>query len=91
VRDFRSGETDGIFRKFPYLLLMGTAEVLKLPLSEKLRIMEAIWDELRERADQIDIPQEQKRLLDARRAKVRNGKSQVLDWDTVKGTIGGRA
>lgn len=67
---------------------MSTAEVLKLSLSEKLRIMEAIWEELRERADQVAVTQEQKELLDARRAKVRGGEAKLLDWDAVKGSIG---
>ena len=81
-------ETDGSFRESPYLTVMSTAEVLKLPLSEKLRIMEAIWEELRERADQVAVTQEQKELLDARRAKAREGEAKLLDWDAVKGTIG---
>jgi putative addiction module component (TIGR02574 family) len=70
---------------------MMTMEELKaLPVEEKLRMMEAIWEDLRERFDRMDIPQEQKELLDQRRARVREGKARLLDWDSVKGTIGRR-
>ena len=36
----------------------------------------------------LDVPQQQKDLLDQRRARVRGGVAQLLDWDCVKGTIG---
>ena len=66
-----------------------TAEDVKaLPIEKKLQIMEAIWEDMRDRFDRWDIPQEQKDLLDGRRARVRDGVSELLDWDSVKGTIG---
>lgn len=67
---------------------MSTAEVLQLPLREKLQIMDALWEELRERADRFEIPQDQKALLDQRRARVAAGKTKELDWDQVKHSIG---
>lgn len=67
---------------------MSTSEVLRLPLRERLQIMEALWDDLRERADGFDIPQDQKDLLDFRRARVASGESKILDWDRVKHSIG---
>jgi putative addiction module component (TIGR02574 family) len=67
---------------------MSTITVLQLPLREKLQILEAIWEDLRERAEQFDIPKVQKELLDARRIRVAKGESQILDWDHVKHSIG---
>ena len=67
---------------------MTTEEVKALPVDEKIRMMEAIWEDFRERFDRMEIPQEQKDLLDQRRARVREGKARLLDWDSVKGTIG---
>ncbi|TLD69764.1 hypothetical protein FEM03_15680 [Phragmitibacter flavus] len=67
---------------------MSVAEVSKLPLREKLQIMEAIWQDLRERADEVDVPLEQRRLLDARRERVTAGNSRLLDWDEAKLMIG---
>lgn len=68
-----------------------TAEQVKaLPVDQKIRIMEAIWEDFRDRFERMDVPQEQKDLLDQRRARVREGKARLLHWDSVKGTIGGK-
>jgi putative addiction module component (TIGR02574 family) len=72
----------------PYTEIMTTEEVKALPVDEKIRMMEAIWEDFRERFDRMEIPQEQKDLLDQRRARVREGKARLLDWESVKGTIG---
>lgn len=69
---------------------MTAQDVQKLPMKQKLQIMEAIWEDLRGRFDQLDIPQEQKDLLDQRRARVRDGASRLMDWDAVKSTLGRR-
>ena len=67
---------------------MSVAKVLQLPLNERLQIMEAIWADLRGRAEGLGIPQDQKDLLDARRARVGAGEARILDWDSVKHSIG---
>ncbi len=67
---------------------MSVAEVKNLSIGEKLQIMEAIWDDLRSRFDGLDVTPEIRTLLDNRRARVQDGESRLLDWDTVKGTIG---
>jgi putative addiction module component (TIGR02574 family) len=67
---------------------MSAADVSQLPLREKLQIMEVIWEDLRARADRAGISQEQKDLLDARRARVASGEARLLDWDSVKHSIG---
>ena len=65
-----------------------TAEEIKaLPIERKMQIMEAIWEDLRERFDRLEVTQQQKDLLDRRRARVREGSAQLLDWEAVKGTI----
>lgn len=63
-------------------------EIKALPVDQKLQIMEAIWEDFRDRFDRMDIPQQQKDMLDHRRARVREGSASLLDWDAVKGTIG---
>ena len=69
---------------------MSIAQVNKLPLREKLQIMEAIWRDLGEHVEKCDVPPEHRELLDRRRAQVNEGKSVLKDWDTVKHTIGSR-
>jgi putative addiction module component (TIGR02574 family) len=67
---------------------MTTAEIRQLPVSEKIQLMEALWQDLRERFDQMDLPQAHKDLLDQRRLRVKQGTAKLLDWDAVKSTIG---
>ena len=67
---------------------MSVTEVAKLPLREKLQIMEAIWADLRAHVDQIDPPQAHRDLLDARRQRVAAGETPLHDWDRVKHSIG---
>jgi putative addiction module component (TIGR02574 family) len=66
-----------------------TAEDVKaLPIDRKIQIMEAIWEGFRDRFDRSDVSQQQKDLLDRRRARVQKGSAQLLDWESVKGTLG---
>jgi putative addiction module component (TIGR02574 family) len=67
---------------------MSIAEIHQLPLEEKLQIMEAIWNDLRDRFDKMPISDAHKALLDERRTRVQNGSAQLRDWNQVKTTIG---
>jgi putative addiction module component (TIGR02574 family) len=67
---------------------MITDDIKRLPIEQKIQIMEALWDDLRERFEHADIPANIKRLLDERRERVRSGQAQLLNWDSIKGTIG---
>ena len=52
---------------------MTVQEIKLLPVGQKLAIMEAIWDDLRERFETVDLSPEQKALLDSRRERVKRG------------------
>lgn len=65
-------------------------EVKALPVEQKIQIMEAIWEDFRDRFERMSVPEELRSLLDQRRARVREGTVQLLDWDAVKGSIGRR-
>jgi hypothetical protein len=68
-----------------------TSEDLKaMPISQKLQIMEALWLDLRDRFERLEIHPQLRELLDQRRARVRDGSAQLMDWDSVKATIGKR-
>jgi len=70
-----------------YCPTMTAEDVKELPIEQKLQIMEAIWEDFRDRFDRLEISPEQKALLDSRRARARDGAAKLLDWDSVKGTI----
>jgi hypothetical protein len=67
---------------------MTAEEVKALPIERKIQIMEIIWEDFRDRFDRTEVSQQQKELLDHRRARVREGAAQLLDWVSVKGAIG---
>ena len=68
---------------------MTADELRTLPLIEKFQLMEALWLDLREHFDRMDLSENQKALLDRRRAVVESGDSRLHDWDAVKASIGG--
>ncbi|MFT5123254.1 MAG: putative addiction module component (TIGR02574 family) [Candidatus Omnitrophota bacterium] len=70
-----------------YFFIMTSEELKQLPIEDKMHMMEILWDDLRERFDQGELPEAHKVLLDQRRKQVRSGKTQMLDWDTVKAAI----
>ena len=69
---------------------MTSEELRAMPISEKLQIMEALWVDLRDRFERLEVPPQLRELLDQRRARVRDGSAQLLDWDSVKTTLGKR-
>ena len=67
---------------------MTIQEIKALPAGEKVRIMEAIWEDMREHYEEAPISQDVIDLLQERRARVERGESRLLDWDKVKFAIG---
>lgn len=63
-------------------------DVKALPVEQKMQIMEAIWEDFRDRFERMPVPEDLRALLDQRRARVREGAAQILDWDSVKNSIG---
>jgi hypothetical protein len=67
---------------------MTTQEIRTLPTDEKVRIMAAIWEDMRDHYEEAPISQEVIDLLKERQARVDRGEAQLLDWDKVKFAIG---
>ena len=54
-----------------------------MTIEEKLRAMEALWDDLC-RHNAVQVPQWHKDILDERQRFIDEGKAEFLDWETVK-------
>jgi hypothetical protein len=67
---------------------MTVAEAKAMPIGQKFQIMEAIWEDLRQRFESMPVSDEVKALLDERRERVARGESRLLDWDQVKSALG---
>ena len=59
-----------------------------MPLREKLQILEAIWDDLSARVDEMAVSPTVRELLDERIDRIQSGAVEVHDWDSVKFLIG---
>jgi putative addiction module component (TIGR02574 family) len=62
-------------------------EIRQLPLQEKLKVMEAIWESIAPSEEQLDVPQWHKDILDEREQLIREGKAKFIDWETAKKEI----
>ena len=66
-----------------------TSEAIKdLPIDQKIQILEAIWEDFRDRFERTGLSQSQKDLLDHRKERVERGDAKLLDLDLVKSSIG---
>lgn len=55
----------------------------QITIEEKLRAMEALWDDLC-RHDAVEVPQWHKDTLDEREWLIDEGKAEFIDWETAK-------
>ncbi len=62
-------------------------EIRQLSLHEKLQMMEALWEEIARKEEQVEIPQWHKDLLDERERLIQEGKAKFIDWETAKNEI----
>jgi putative addiction module component (TIGR02574 family) len=62
-------------------------EIRQLPLREKLMMMEALWESISQREEQLEVPQWHKDILDERERLVKEGKAKFVDWEEAKKQI----
>ncbi|SPE51045.1 conserved hypothetical protein [Verrucomicrobia bacterium] len=62
-------------------------EIERMTLEEKLRTMEALWDNLCRREEDVPVPQWHKDVLDERQRAIAQGKTKFVDWETAKKQI----
>ena len=65
-------------------------QIDQLSLEEKLQIMEALWEDLRSRAEDMPVPQWHKDVLDTRERMIETGEASFEDWDSAKKRIAER-
>ena len=69
---------------------MAVIQIDQMTLEEKLLAMEALWDNLCRREEDLPMLQWHKDLLDEREGLVRDGKARFTDWETAKHRIAGQ-
>ena len=58
-------------------------EITKLELSEKLLLVEEIWDSIAASNSELPMPEWQKIELDKRYREYKEGKLELIDWKAV--------
>ena len=58
-------------------------EITKLGLSEKLILVEDIWDDIARNNEQVPMPEWQKMELEKRYRDYKNGKLNLYNWEDV--------
>jgi hypothetical protein len=59
-------------------------EIQHLSREEKLRVMEAIWEDLSRDDEKVESPDWHHQALQETEQRVRSGKADVMDWDDAK-------
>jgi putative addiction module component (TIGR02574 family) len=62
-------------------------DILKLSVSERILMVEAIWDSIAEKEDQVELPSEVKQLLDDRFESHSRNRNEGSNWSEVKARI----
>ncbi len=65
-------------------------DILKLSVSERILMVEAIWDSIAENVEKPALTEEVKHLLDERIEAHKNNPNEGSSWDDVKARIKGQ-
>ena len=61
-----------------------TLPIDRMTREEKLRAMEALWEDLSRHEDQVESPAWHGQVLEERATRVRSGEEKFMDWETAK-------
>jgi len=59
-------------------------EINQLNLSDKIRLVEDLWDSIAENQENLPMPDWHKRELDKRLQAFQSGETQIVDWNTIQ-------
>ena len=66
---------------------MSIESLRQLPRSEKLKLMETLWEDLSRPDEAFESPAWHAKELAATERRLAEGKEQLLDWDTAKDAL----
>jgi putative addiction module component (TIGR02574 family) len=65
-------------------MAVNLSEMLKLPLEERLRLVESIWDSIAEFPEALKLTQAQKKELDRRLESYESDPSSGVPWKELR-------
>jgi putative addiction module component (TIGR02574 family) len=66
---------------------MPSPSVFDLSKSEKLQLVEDLWDDLAAASDDVPVQEWQKQELDRRNANLRHATLPLLTWEQLKNNV----
>ena len=64
--------------------MQNTIEIKQLSREEKLRVMEAIWEDLSNEEEQVESPDWHKKTLQETKRRLSTGQEKIVDWQEAK-------
>ena len=64
--------------------MQNTIEIKQLSREEKLRVMEAIWEDLSNEEEQVESPDWHKKALQETEHRLSTGQEKIVDWQDAK-------
>lgn len=64
--------------------MLSTIEIKQLSREEKLRVMEAIWEDLSREAKDVESPNWHHKALQETKQRLSSGQEKILDWNVAK-------
>ena len=64
-----------------------TLPLNEMSVSEKLQIMEALWEDLSRRSDVLESPEWHRDALEERERRIASGEATFTDWEQAKADI----
>ena len=67
--------------------MIAQADIQRMPLPDKIALLEALWTDLSSEPEQVEIPQWNKDILDQRLQAAEQGNVEIIDWEIAKEQI----
>ena len=64
--------------------MSNTLRLDAMSTADKLRTMEAIWEDLSRNEANVESPAWHEQVLKEREARLKSGKESLVDWETAK-------
>jgi len=73
-----------LIKTIGFNIMQNTIEIKHLSREEKLRVMEAIWEDLSNEEEQIESPDWHKKALKETEHRLSSGQEKIVDWKDAK-------
>lgn len=64
--------------------MQNTFEIKNLSREDKLRVMEAIWEDLSKEGEEVGSPKWHREALKETEQRLKSGEEKTIDWPTAK-------